>query len=1393
MSSRKRRIAAKRRPSESGASQTPFPLVGVGASAGGMEAFVAFLQELPLDSGLAFVLVQHLDPTHPSRLSEALQRVTALPVEEIRDGTRVSPNHVYVMPSDADVSVVNGVLRLFPRSLDVRHPHLPIDFFFRSLALDKGPQAFGVVLSGTGADGAEGLRAVKAEGGVCFAQAPNTAKFSGMPDAAISTGVVDFALPIQGLVAALLQAAKHPFVHGAEGGAFLAAADEAELGEVFALLRSQVGIDFRAYKRASVKRRLTRRIVLHRLGSLAEYVARLRNDPVEVQGLRDDLLIQVTSFFRDPDVFDALKRHVFPKILEQRREGGVIRIWTAGCATGEEAYSVVICLLEFLAEEKTWEVPIQLFGTDVSGLAIEKARAGWYSDAIVREIEPTRLARYFTKVEGGGYRISKTVRDRCAFVKHDLTADPPFSKLDLVTCRNVLIYFDQELQRRVMSTLQFALRDPGFLLLGHAENIVDGNAMFSVVSKQDKIFQAVPNRTALKLGPARGAVKDAAIVVERRGRTATIADAVKRMESLLLDRYAPAGVIVNARMEIVHFQGRTGPYLEPTPGQPQHDLLKMARKGLVADLRIAIAQAGRESAQVRRVGALLGAGGATEQCEIVVIPLLSPESTEGLFGVLFGALDSPVKTEPVPYGPTFAGNPEARLYVEKLEDELRTTKDYLHTIIDEHERTNEELLAANEELVSSNEELQSLNEEMETAKEELQSTNEELSTLNEELHARNNELDSANSDLVNILGSVEIPLVIVDSMRRIRRCTPRARPILNLLPTDIGRPIDDIKPNLSVENFDRKIQAVIASVTMQEEEVQGRDGRWCRLQIRPYLTVDKKVDGAVISVIDIDTLKRALDAAEWARDYARAAVEAVQIPLLILDERLKILSANRAFYRAYAAQPFVAGLEHVYAAMAGVWDIPELREALGRALSDDAGFYKLEVEHDFKTLGLRFISMSGRAVLMPNAEQIILLSLEDTTERRRGESERARLLQEANAAKASAEEANRTKDLFLATLSHELRTPLSTLLLTSQMLMRTNLDDAKVKKAGLAIERATRAQSRLIDDLLDITRIMAGKLVMDQSRISLVSVVRQVAATFSEAIAKKRLELVLQLDVAVNPILADRLRLQQVVSNLLTNAIKFTPSGGSVTLIVDQVERSARLRVVDTGSGIESSFLPDVFTRFSQENTLQTRVHGGLGLGLAIVQSLVEAQGGSVLAESPGKGLGATFTVLFPIADESVPPVRAPSERPARLQNEPNIEGIRILVVEDDEGTREALQEMLEMKGAEVLAVESASAAMASFEAFSPRLLICDIAMPDEDGYKLIQRIRALGPERGGGLPALALTAHATGDDRRRVLAAGFQLHVAKPVDADRLVAALSSLLSLPYAQGSEEGVLGGP
>jgi len=742
----------------------PFTVVGVGASAGGLEACTQMLRALPADGDLAFVIVQHMAPGHDSLLPELLAGATSLPVVHVADGMRLEPGRVHVTVPGVQIGIVGGALQLTARSESAGH-FMPIDAFFRSLAQYAGPRAVGVVLSGNASDGAMGLRDIKAAGGITIAQEPRTAKFDGMPRAAVATGAVDLTLGPRDIAEELVRIAHHPLVAGEAVPLDPALqVGEDEMFRIFTLLRNATGVDFKQYKSPTIRRRLQRRMVLHKIPSVGHYLRFLQQNPAELESLYRDLLINVTRFFREPESFEALAREVFPRIAKGRTTENPIRIWVPGCSTGEEAYSVGISLLEFLGENAS-AIPVQIFATDVSESAVEHARQGSYPESIAADVSAERLRRFFNRVDGR-YRVSKTVRDLCVFARQDLTRDPPFSKLDLVVCRNVLIYLGSPLQKKLIQIFHYALRPQGFLMLGGAETIGPQFDLFSVAEKRHKIYlrkpaTAFPDQTSFMPGFRYEGGRPAGGGGHAGGRT--VQDEANRV---VLERFVPPGVLVDNDLQIVQFRGQTGPYLEASPGQASLNLLKMAREGLLYGLRSAIHESRKSGAPIIRSGLHVKHNGGSHEVRLEVIPMEPAERRH--FLILFhDAGDAPAEAPPARRRGKAAKGKRPRAADDNrlthLHHELAASREYMQSIIHDLEAANEELQSANEEVLSSNEELQSTNEELDTAKEELQSTNEELNTVNEELLARNDELRSVNSDLVNLLASVQIAIIMVSA------------------------------------------------------------------------------------------------------------------------------------------------------------------------------------------------------------------------------------------------------------------------------------------------------------------------------------------------------------------------------------------------------------------------------------------------------------------------------------------------------------------------------------------------------------------------------------------------------------------------------------------------------
>lgn len=884
-----------------------FLIVGIGASAGGLSAFRDLLQALPTTTGMGFIFIQHLDPTHISTLPALLARTTAMPVVEAQDGQVVEPNHVYVIPPDTALGILHGKLQLLPR-LRTGHRHLPIDQFFCALAEDRDSQAIGVILSGTASDGTLGLKAIKAAGGITFAQDEQSAEYDGMPHSAVAAGCVDFVLPPAKIAAELAQIARHPYAsRKLAGAATVTSEGENSLNKVFFLLRSRTGNDFTYYKHSTIGRRLRRRMLLHKLERLPEYVKLLQRQPAEVDALFHDLLINVTSFFRDPDAFEALKRDIFPRIFGQRAPDTPVRVWVPGCSTGEEAYTIAILLLEFLNDHAT-TTPIQIFATDIDAQAIDKARMGVYPDSITEDVEPGRLRRFFVKLPIG-YQISKSVRDLCVFAVQNVNKDPPFSRLDLICCRNLLIYLGSVLQKKVLKLFHYALRSPGFLMLGTSETVGEVSDLFAPVDKQNKLYEKktatvqpgyeFPTQPDLVMPPHRQA-----LTIEE---IPTVLNVQQEAERVILGRYVPPGVVIDQDMNILHFYGKTAPFLEPGAGPASLNLMRMTHPDLLIELRNAVKKALKQGNPYNQPAHLRSSTGQDITVLMKVIPLNNLKGAEKFLLVLFETLGAGARPDveqavppSSPSEPTSEDEKEKR--IKGLEEELRTTRDYMQAIIEDQEATNEEFKAANEEIQSTNEELQSTNEELETAKEELQSMNEELATVNEELENRNVALTQSNNDLTNILSSVDMAIIMLDRDLRIRLFTSMAKNLLNLIDTDVGRPLSDLKPKVAIPELDRLALQVLDTLTPISKEVSDPEGHWYSVRVRPYRTLNNQIDGAVIAFIGIDDIKdinRLKDLLLQQEQQLATMIGDSLDAILVLDLEGRILAWNPGAARIY--------------------------------------------------------------------------------------------------------------------------------------------------------------------------------------------------------------------------------------------------------------------------------------------------------------------------------------------------------------------------------------------------------------------------------------------------------------------------------------------------------------
>jgi two-component system, chemotaxis family, CheB/CheR fusion protein len=969
-----------------------FPIVGIGASAGGLAAFEAFFSGLPADSdpGMAFVLVQHLAPDHKSILTDLIRRYTRLKVFEVEDGMVVRPNCAYIIPPGRDMACLGGALSLLEPSAP-RGQRLPIDFFFRSLAQDQGEKAIGVVLSGTGGDGSLGVRAIKGEGGMVMAQSPSTTEYDGMPRSAIDTGAVDYVLRPDEMASQIIGYVGHstgriPRPPGPPKA-------ESALRKIFILLRAQTGHDFSHYKSNTINRRIERRMAVHQIETLGAYAGFMQQNPAEVQALFRDLLIGVTSFFRDPDAFKALEEQVIPKLFANKPAESAIRVWSIGCATGEEAYSLAMLLAE-RQEALKRSFRIQVFGTDIDAQAIASARTGIYPASISADVPPERLARFFTaEPDGVSYRIHKSIRDLLIFSEQDVIKDPPFSKIDLIGCRNLLIYMDSELQKKLIPLLHYALNPDGFLFLGTSETVSEYGELFATVNRQMKLYQ----RKEDLHGAQRAALGRFAppILSVEAGEPTTGKQAQPRRslrevtEHALLQQVAPAAALVTANGDILYLHGRTGMYLEPAPGETGvSNVLKMAREGLRRDLTGALHGASITREIVRCPNLQVKTNGGITATNLTIRPVTAAGSPEKPLFLVVLERAHPPGQEPEVSPPDAAGaaspatDTDARIAA--LQQELRAKEQYLQTTNEELESTNEELKSSNEEMQSVNEELQSTNEELETSKEELQSVNEELFTVNTELQNKVGDLTRANNDMNNLLAGTGIATVFVDHSLHILRFTPAATRIINLIPSDVGRPVGHLVANL--EGYDRlsaDTQSVLDTLVPKEMEVQAKGGVWYAMRILPYRTLDNVIEGAVITFVDVNSLKQAQESLRQSERkfsilFEKAAFGAA---LATLPDR-KIIQVNESFERMLGyARNEVTG--KTYADL-GLNLEPDPRKLQASELRQQGSVAAAEIKARIESGEERAFLVSMDVIEIESRKHVLCV-MQDITERRKSE------------------------------------------------------------------------------------------------------------------------------------------------------------------------------------------------------------------------------------------------------------------------------------------------------------------------------------------------------------------------------------------------------------------------
>ncbi len=975
----------------------PFPIVAIGGSAGGIEACIELLQHLPADTGMAFVVVSHLAPGHKSHLVEILAARTAMRVLAIADGMQPQPNHVYVLPPNKLLTMQLGVLHLTPKPEG--RVSMVIDELFRSLAADQKNRVIGVVLSGMDADGALGLKTIKGEGGIAIVQAPESARFGDMPRSSIGADHVDLVLPPADIALELLRLASQfskPELQFLEDGKS-PAGQEQHFTRILNLLSTVNNVDFRGYKPATLQRRIARRMLLKRFESMQDYLRYLQIHSEELRDLHEDVLIGVTRFFRDPEVFAALRGEILPRILDQRSPEQQVRIWVAGCSSGEEVYSVAICLLECLSGEKI-EPPIQIFGTDASENAVQSARLGIYPDSLAAEISPERLRRFFLKVDKG-YQVTKRVRDLCIFAVQNLCTDPPFGHLDLITCRNVMIYLSTDLQKRIIPTFHYALRSRGVLLLGSSETIHGYSDLFTPLDRKNKFYAKLASESPVPIEVRRHIIIPGATTPGERVRYPARtdpwneSDLQRAADRIVLARYGPPGVIVNERMEILQSRGHTSPFMQMAQGTSSLHLLRMVRESIAGQVHEAVRRAVQQDVVVRTDNLVARNGEQSQAASLEVLPIHTVSARPRCYLVLFLTNPQQQTLQHAEQINKLSADEQSN-YITQVQEDLDSTKLYLQSLIEERDSRNQELVSANEEIQSTNEELQSANEELETTKEELQSSNEELQTINEELQQRNAVLSETGNDLSNLLNSVNLPVLMLNNDLQIRQFTPLTERLMNIRASDIGRPIHEIRLDLSIEDLQPILHDVLDSLGTRELEVQDRDGRWRLLRVRPYRTADNKIEGVVLVLVDIDDVRRSQQELREARDFARAVIEGFQTSIVVLDMNLRVRSVNSAFRALSGLSTDSLETRSFPEIAALLWGLDKLRPKLESLAQQTNGLGAFEIEHDWNQGVEQRVLRIWAHPLLTDGDRIILLTVEDISTQKFSDRLEARLKEE---------------------------------------------------------------------------------------------------------------------------------------------------------------------------------------------------------------------------------------------------------------------------------------------------------------------------------------------------------------------------------------------------------------
>jgi two-component system, chemotaxis family, CheB/CheR fusion protein len=1328
-------------------------VVGIGASAGGLEALERFFDSLPDKTGMAFVVVQHLSPDFKSLMDELLARHTAMPIHLAANEMEVEADHVYLIPPRMEMIISGGRLLLSERG---RQPELslPIDTFFRSLARDCGERAIGIVLSGGGSDGSRGIRDIREAGGLVLVQDTDTAQFDGMPKTAREAGVAHWVLAPQDMPHVLLEHVKRRPSDGRRDGAPGPAREQGGIEAVYQMLENRFGIDFTHYKPSTITRRIERRLALAQSPHVDEYVQRLRRDSEELDVLYRDLLIGVTHFFRDEDAFRMLEARVVPQLCERVPQDEPIRVWVAGCATGEEAYSLAIALNDAML--KHGDRQLKIFATDVHRGSLDRAARAIYEREALAHVSPERLERYFVRI-GDAYQVAPDLRKMIVFAQHNVMRDAPFTRVDLITCRNLLIYLQPAAQLRVLSLFHFALKRGGHLFLGPSETVGTLAHEFDVIDKRWRLYQksADVRRVIDSVRKPHFEPRHvpAPIVLAPRN---SLTQMLGIYDAILDDIMAPS-LLVSERGELVHAFAGASRFLRVRDGRQDLNIIDLVDPELRLVLVGGIKRALEEPDPLVFRSVRQSSDGEPQLYDITIRRLHS--RSNGARHVIISFDEVTGVDRPAPRPATEVELDQvSRDQVSGLEAELTHTKENLQSAIEELETSNEELQAANEELQASNEELQSTNEE-------LQSVNEELYTVNAEYQRKIAELTELTNDMDNLLASTEVGTVFLDRQLRIRKFTPQIAQTFALVPHDVGRPIETFASKLDHPELVDELRAVLTSGAPVEREIRDGRGKSFFLRIFPY-RAKGAVDGVVLTLIDATGLRAAEDALFHERHLLESLLANVPEAIYFKDGAGKFIRANAAMAKRLGVELPVE-LSGKAAA-----DVPRADLALAMHKQDEV------VLRTGKAQAYSLERRGGEAE--DSWDLVTRLPIRDPEGHIVGTTGIFRDVTDQKRSEEASHEAVRRRDQFLAMLSHELRNPLSAIVSATSMLRNGDATAAKRHRFLDVLSRQTHQMTRLLDELLEASRVTQNKIELRKQRLDLNDVVRTAVDAARMQIDGRGLELEIEIATEPLPVDGDAARLEQVLANLLSNAAKYTPSGGHIQITTARREGVGEIRVKDDGAGIAPELLRSVFELFVQSRRTLDRAAGGLGVGLSLVRALVEMHGGQVTADSAGEGRGSEFVVTLPLSLSLSQPGPVEVRRDGDDDSSHDVmfrplravpAGGNILIVEDNEDSRELLCEMLTHSGLSCKAVDGSAAALALMDELRPHAAIIDLGLPGIDGLELARRIRALPGHADVRL--IALTGYGQPSDRVLSKSAGFDAHLVKPVRVEQLLAVL--------------------